>query len=332
MTTAPHSSSPDVIPVILDVDTGVDDALALILAVRHPMLDLRAVTCVSGNTNVDQVVANTQYVLDAAGAGDVPVARGATRPLLVPPHHATHVHGPDGLGGFSRPSDRRVVGMHAIDLLRRELMAAIGTGDAITVVPLAPMTNIALLLRTYPEVAPGIARIVFMGGSAQTGNATAVAEFNVFADPEAAAIAIAAAGELSIPITMYGLDVFNDVRIGRERAHAMRDSGDPAAQLAGALLENQMRVFGLDDATIGDAGAVCAVIDPEGVTTSNYSVRVETSGMHTRGQTVVDRRAWSGDKADDPTVTVGAHIDVALDVDGERHANVWLSSFAPPSR
>ena len=103
---ADNSTSP--IPVIMDVDTGVDDAFSLMFAVRHPGIDLRAVTCVAGNTNVEQVVANTLYVLDAAGAGDIPVGRGSAYPLVVPPAHAAHVHGGDGLGGFSRPSDRRV--------------------------------------------------------------------------------------------------------------------------------------------------------------------------------------------------------------------------------
>ncbi len=326
---SPQRSAAGPTAVILDVDTGIDDALAIMLAVRHPDLELRAITCVSGNVNVDQVVANTQYVLDAAGAGHVPVARGATRPLLAAPHHATHVHGPDGLGGFSRPSDRRVEKIHAIELLRRELMGAIGTGDLITLVPMAPQTNIALLLRTYPEVAPGIARIVFMGGSASVGNATATAEFNIFADPEGAAVAIAAAGELNIPMTMYGLDVFNDVVVTREKAHSLRDCGDPAAQLAGALLEFQMQVFGVTETTIGDAGAVCAVIDPEGLTTSRHAVRVETSGTHTRGQTVVDRRTWDGDVADDPTPTAGAEVDIALDVDAELFRDIWLSAFSP---
>ena len=116
------------IPIIMDVDTGIDDAMSLMFAVRHPDIDLRAVTCVVGNTGVDQVAANTRYVLDAAGAGDIPVARGSARPMLVPPADASHVHGPDGLGGFSRPSDRRMSPYSAVELLRRELMAAVGTG------------------------------------------------------------------------------------------------------------------------------------------------------------------------------------------------------------
>src|SRR6476661_4381335 len=115
MTTAP--GTPDPIPVILDVDTGVDDTYALMLAARSPRLDLRAVTCVSGNTPVDNVVANTAYVLDVCGAAEIPVARGAARPLLATLHHASEIHGADGIGGFSRPSDRRIERLHAVELL-----------------------------------------------------------------------------------------------------------------------------------------------------------------------------------------------------------------------
>ena len=207
----------------MDVDTGIDDAFALMFAVRHPAIDLRAVTCVAGNTGVDQVVANTCYVLDAAGAGEIPLGRGAAHPLLAAPADAGQFHGGDGLGGFSRQSDRRTrppVGG------RPAAARAVGRGGdrrPVTVVATAPLTNIALLLRAHPEVAAGIERLVFMGGSAVAGNVTAVAELNVFHDPEAAAITLAAARDLDIPVTMYGLDVFEQVLVDRER-------GGPAAR------------------------------------------------------------------------------------------------------
>ena len=315
------------IPLILDVDTGVDDALALMLAARHPQVDLRAVTCVAGNAPVEKVVANTLYVLDTAGAGEVPVARGAARPLLASPQHAEHVHGADGLGGFSRPSDRRASTLSAVELLRHQLLAAVGTGERITLVPLAPLTNIALLLRTHPEVAAGIERIVFMGGSASSGNATAVAEFNVWNDPEAAAIVLAACGELEIPVTMYGLDVFMAVTVTGTDAGRLRELPDPAAQLAGSLIDHQREVFGSDAVTIGDAGAVCAVIDPQGLATTAYPVRVEVGSGYARGQTIVDRRDWEGDVDADPHGVPAATVDVALDVAAARYASLWLGAF-----
>ena len=316
------------VPVIMDVDTGVDDAMSLLFAVRHPGIDLRAVTCVAGNAGVDQVAANTLYVLDAAGAADIPVARGAARPLLVPPADAAHVHGIDGLGGFSRPSDRRLSALPAVELLRRELMAAVGTGEKITLVPSAPLTNIALLLRTHPEVAAGIERILFMGGSATVGNVTVAAEFNIWHDPEAAAIALTAAGELDIPVTMYGLDVFNDVVITRDEAAELRRHLDPGAQLAGSLIEFACDTYDSDAATIGDAGTVCAVVDPDGLATEIWPVQVELGNGMARGQTLVDRRSWIGDlKADPhPHLARPTMVDVALGVDARRYADLWLAT------
>jgi pyrimidine-specific ribonucleoside hydrolase len=312
-------------PVILDVDTGVDDALALLFAVRHPGLDLRAVTCVAGNVGVDQVVRNTMYVLDAAGAGEVPVAKGAGRPLLAGVHPLDPWHGTDGLAGFGRPSDRRVCPWSAVELLRRELLAAVGTGERITLVPLAPMTNIALLLRAHPEVAAGIERIVFMGGSASAGNATAVAEFNVWHDPEAAAIALAAAGDLDIPLTMYGLDVFEKPRLTADDVNDRRRPGDPGAELAAVAIGEMCRLHDMFDATIGDAGAVCAVADPAGLVTKRLAVRVDPSTGIGRGQTVVDRRERSGGPREwNPQSRPATEIDVAVGVDADRYVELWL--------
>lgn len=251
------------LPVILDVDTGVDDACALLLAALHPQVDLRGVTCVSGNASVDDVVRNTLTVLDIAGRTDVPVAWGAVRPLLEPVSDARHVHGDDGMAGLGWPtSDRHPDGRHAVELLRDLLRDAVteGTDGRITLVPLAPLTNIALLLRTYPEVASGLREIVFMGGAAHVGNATASAEFNVWHDPEAAAIVLESAAELDIPVVMYGLDVFYDVFFSRERAaELIAVGGRGPAELAGRLIDYQCSRFGQADATVGDAGAVCAV-------------------------------------------------------------------------
>jgi pyrimidine-specific ribonucleoside hydrolase len=315
------------VPVVLDVDTGVDDACALLLAARHPGLDLRAVTCVAGNADVDQVVRNTLIVLQAAGRPDVPVARGAQRPLLEPARPARHVHGEDGMGDLGRPAPLGVADpRHAVVLLRDVLLDAAARGRPITLVPLAPMTNVALLLRTFPEAAAGLARIVFMGGSGATGNATAAAEFNVWHDPEAAAVVLDAAATLGVPVTMYGLDVFGDVRVGLDAARELAARADPAARLAGELIDFQCRRFGTPDATIGDAGAVCAVADPEGLRTRRLPVRVELAGTWTRGQTVVDQRLEGLDLAHDPHGIAPTLVDVAVGVDAPRFADLWLDA------
>ncbi len=316
------------LPVILDVDTGVDDACALLLAALHPQVDLRAVTCVGGNAGVDDVVRNTLTVLDIAGRAGIPVARGAARPLLEPARDARHVHGDDGMADLGWPcSDRPPDGRHAVELLR-DLLTGTAQEDRagrITLVPLAPLTNIALLLRTYPEVAAGLREIVFMGGAAHVGNATASAEFNVWHDPEAAAIVLESAAELDIPVVMYGLDVFYDVRVSRERAAELTSVGGRGpAELAGRLIDYQCSRFGTPDATIGDAGAMCAVIDRSGLTTTRLPVRVELAGTYSRGRTVVDRRDWAGDLAHDVLAAPLAWVEVGLSVDGDRYAELWL--------
>jgi pyrimidine-specific ribonucleoside hydrolase len=321
------------IPVVLDVDTGVDDACALLLAALHPSLDLKAVTCVAGNVGVDQVARNTLMVLAAAGRSDVPVAGGAARPLLEPAREARHVHGEDGLGDLDHaalglpPVTKERDPRHAVELLRDVLLEAAGSGERITLVPTAPQTNIALLLRTYPEAAEGLRRIVFMGGSASRGNATASAEFNVWHDPEATAVVLDAAHELGIEVTMYGLDVFYDVRVSRADARDLLGAEHPASRLAGALVDFQCDRFGEDDATIGDAGAVCAVVDPEGMVTARHPVHVELGGSRTRGQTVVDQRTWAGDLEHDEHAPSPALVDVALRVDGARWRSLWLSTL-----
>ena len=313
-------------PIVLDVDTGVDDACALLLAALHPDLDLRAVTCVGGNAGLADVVANTLTVLDVCDRRDVPVAAGAARPLLEKPVDARHVHGDDGMGDLDWPrSTRSPEGRHAVELLRDVLLQAAEDGQPITLVPLAPMTNIALLLRTHPEVARGLRRIVFMGGAAHVGNATASAEFNVFHDPEAAAITLDACADLGIEVVMYGLDVFYGPRVSLQQARelvAAPDSG-PAA-LAGRLIAFQCERFGDTSATLGDAGAVCAVLEPDGLTTERLPVRVELAGTWSRGRTIVDRRDWDGNLAHDPHGQAPATIDVGLEVDGDRYAAIWL--------
>lgn len=318
MTTTPQ-------PVILDVDTGVDDALALLLAVRHPALDLRAVTCTGGNAPLAQVVQNTLRVLDAAGAGPVPVAAGAHRPLLETPQHAAAIHGADGLADLGLPTSTRTPEpVHAVELLRRTLTES---AEPITLISLAPLTNIALLLRTHPEVRDRIARVVMMGGAVGTGNATAAAEFNVWHDPEAAAIVL---GE-GLDVLMYGLEPFYRVSVTHADVERLCAADAPAPRTAGALLTHLIAIDATEErvaddrVAIGDAGAVCAAIDPAPLVTRVAPVEVALAPGATRGQTVVDLRTMEG--ADISEARAVPPATVVLDADPEPYRRLFLEAL-----
>ena len=304
-------------PVILDVDTGIDDAFALLFAVRHPEIELLGVTCVDGNTNVDQVVANTLKVLDAAGAGNIPVARGAVRPLLGQSHYAEYVHGADGMGDLGgSPSLRTVDRRSAVELIR-DLIE--GSPIPVTLVPLAPLTNIALFLRAFPETAKKLKGILLMGGSASAGNATPAAEFNIWHDPEAAAIVF----QSGVPITMYGLDVFMRPGITAAEARKLQQSNDVCAVFAGSLISAFIERIG-SPVTLGDAGAVVAVIAPELISFTRFDVVVDTSAGPSRGQTICDRRLPLELEIEPLRLVDSSSVNVAMDLDVEAIRQMWL--------
>lgn len=310
------------IEVLIDVDTGVDDALALSFAALHPAINLRAVTCVAGNTSLDNVYRNTRAVLAVAGAGHVPVARGASRPLIAAPRDAAHVHGHNGLAGLELAVPDGGSDIHAVELMRREILAS---PTPPTLIALAPLTNVALLLRMYPDVAARLGRIVFMGGSASIGNATPVAEFNSWADPEAVAIVV----DSGIPTVMYGLDVFYSAAVSEDDVATLERSSRPVAQLCAKLFRHmavkdsdQKRIPDGTIAALGDAGTVCAVVDPAGLTTRRFPVSVCTDGARSRGQTIVDRRSHRGE-SELNGASLGQPVDVALAVDGARFAQLF---------
>lgn len=307
--------------MILDVDTGVDDAYAVLFAALHPAINLLGITCVDGNTHVDQVVANTLKVLDAAQAGDIPVARGATRPLLGPSQYAEYVHGADGMGDLGiAPSTRQVDPRSAIELLR-DLIE--GSKDLVTLVPIAPLTNIAIFLRAFPETAKKIHRIVLMGGSTSAGNATPVAEFNVWHDPEAAAIVFSS----GVPITMYGLDVFMRPGISSQEASVLKSSSEPSAQFAGQLIEAFIERLHISPLTLGDYGAVVAAIYPELFTTQMFDVVVDTSSGPARGQTICDRRDDFLKDLEPLGLENPAKVRVVMDLDVEAVRQLWLKTI-----
>ena len=315
------------IPVVLDVDTGLDDSLALLLAARSPALDLLGVTCVTGNVTVDKVVDNTLKVLAVAGRGDVPVAIGRDQPLLEKVVSAAYVHGEDGLGGLNSSlpvPDRAPEPAHAVDFLADLLATA---SEPVTLIPLGPLTNIAVLLRERPEAAGGIHRIVLMGGAVGAGNASAVGEFNIRQDPEAAEIVLTS----GLDVTLYTWDVFTQVTFSAAEVAGMMSSDSSSAQLAGQLMDFMLRNFDRTETSIGDAGAVASVIEPEGLETRQWPMRVELTGTWTRGMTVADQRPgdWvHKESAWQPPM--GNLVSVSTAVDVERFRTLFRQAVENP--
>ncbi|GIV80209.1 MAG: nucleoside hydrolase [Litorilinea sp.] len=303
------------IPVILDVDTGFDDALALLLALRAPQLEVLGITCVVGNQRLPQVVTNTLKILDVAEAPEIPVAAGMTLPLLEPLRTPMLLHGRDGMADLGLPpSSRRPVEVHAVEFLRQALAAAT---RPVTLIALAPLTNIAVFLRMYPELHSRVGQLMIMGGTyAAAGNTTPLAEFNIRHDPEAAAVVLAS----GLPIRLYTLDVFRRVAIRREEIEQFIAQPDPVAQVAGRILRHSCDYFRSDRALIGDAGAVAAVIEPEGVQGERLPITVELGGTISRGQTAVDRRPpESRARLREWCEPAPAEVDVIHTVDAARY-------------
>jgi inosine-uridine nucleoside N-ribohydrolase len=289
-------------PILLDCDPGHDDAIALLLALASPELELLGVTTVAGNQTLEKTTANAIRVLDFVGRDDIPVAAGAAAPLVRPPFVAAYVHGETGLDGPDLPPPQREpLPQHAADFLAEQIRARDG---AVTLVPTAPLTNIALLFALHPDARPE--RIVLMGGAIAEGNVTPAAEFNVWADPEAAARVFAS----GIDVTMIGLDVTHKALF--TPAHAQRLEGR-TGEVVRALLqfygEFHRKQYGWDGSPIHDAVAVAHVARPDLVDTVERGVEVDTGPELSRGRTYVDlwrRAGWEPN----------AHVAVGIDADG----------------
>jgi inosine-uridine nucleoside N-ribohydrolase len=270
-------------PIVIDCDPGHDDAIAILLALASPEVELRGVTTVAGNQTLEKTTRNALKVLELAGRADIPVAAGADAPLRRTLRVAAHVHGESGLDGPLLPEPTtQVVPAHAADFLA-ELIE-----PGVVLVPTGPLTNVALMLERHPDVRDRLQRIVWMGGAIGEGNVTPAAEFNAFVDPEAAA----AVFESGIPVTMIGLDVTHKALFTRAHADRLRDTG--AAGRAVAELSDFFQLFhesryAFDGSPIHDALAVAHVVDPTLVTTVNCNISIETASSYCDGRTVVDR-------------------------------------------
>ena len=270
--------------LLVDCDPGLDDALALLLAHGDPNLELVAVTTVGGNVGVDKTTRNALQIRDYLGFVDVPIARGAGEPLLGDTQSAEHVHGEGGLGSVILPDARgKAVDEDAVDFLIHTLRASPGE---IRLVATGPLTNIALALRKEPRIVDWVASFTIMGGSYTRGNATPAAEFNIYADPVAAAEVFAARWTT----TMVGLDLTLQAVVNDEVVERMKKLGAlgtdfviPLATFWTNPLEDEW-----DGQALHDVCAVAFVARPDLFVSKTARVDVETTGEFTNGETVVD--------------------------------------------
>ncbi|MCX4960691.1 nucleoside hydrolase [Streptomyces virginiae] len=280
------------VPIIIDCDPGHDDALAIMLAAADPAVDLLAITTVAGNQTLDKTTLNARRVCTVAGITDVPIAAGCDRPLVQPLGVAADVHGVSGLDGPTFPAPTvDVVPEHAVDLIHRLLAEH---PEPVTLVPTAPLTNIALLLTRYPQDASRIREIVLMGGSTERGNRTPAAEFNILTDPEAADIVFRS----GVPVTMCGLNVTHQALATPEVVARFVALGTPLGQTCADLLAyfgaTYRELWGFPSPPLHDPVAVARVIDPGLVHCVDAQVVVELHGRYTRGATVVDLHRSTG--------------------------------------
>jgi inosine-uridine nucleoside N-ribohydrolase len=291
-------------PVILDVDPGHDDAVALMLACGHQDLDLLAVTTVAGNVPIEKTTRNTLRVLSLVGCTHVPVGVGASEPLVRPLHTAEDIHGKSGLDGPEEipeagfePDERGAVALIA-DTLR-------ASTEPVTLVPVGPLTNVAAFLHEHPDLKERIARISLMGGSMGLGNTTPAAEFNIYVDPEAAREVF----ESGLPITMSGLDITHQAGAGPDERAQLRATGRVGGVVAGFLAyfaATYERVFGFDAPPLHDPVAVAAVLEPGLLKTRPMRVDIECESDLTRGETVCDFYGVTGSA---PNAEVGVDLD-----------------------
>lgn len=314
--------------LILDVDTGTDDAVALMLAALHPDLELVAATTVQGNVPVELCTENSLRVFDAIGA-DVPVYEGARRPMLRPDFPVPREQGREsGIHGEYLdlpPARSRKQRERAVDFLIDTYMSA--EGEEIVLVPVGPLTNVALAMAVEPRIIERIPRTIIMGGGHEIGNVTPAAEFNIWADPEAAKVVLSSGLR---NLMLVPLDATHKALVTLDDCRRLRELGTPAGNATATVVERRIAGYNAyqpmaiaDAAPVHDALCVAAIVDPSVITTQPFHADVETSGELTVGRTVIDTHRRRG---------MDPNADVALDADGEKFVRMMMETFArtPP--
>lgn len=274
-------------PIIIDTDPGIDDAVAIAIALFSEELDVKLITTVAGNVSLDKVTYNTLRLLKFFQK-EVPVAKGAAEPLILPLMDASNVHGKSGMEGFDfeEPDDHLLLEENAVNAMRRVIMES---DEPITLVPIAPLTNIALLLKVYPEVKANIREIVMMGGSAGRGNKGVMSEFNVATDPEAAKIVF----NSGLPLVMAGLDVGWNALVLPEDSAKLPQLGE-VGRMAYCLFQKYRGGSMKTGLKMYDSCAMAYLLKPEMYEIAETYVDVELAGTMTAGCTLVDLKGYLG--------------------------------------
>ncbi|UOE43132.1 nucleoside hydrolase [Agromyces larvae] len=293
------------LPVILDCDPGHDDVFALWFAAGHPTLDLRAVTTVGGNVPLEFTQHNARVALTVAGVTDVPVAAGASGPLERALQTAEWIHGANGLGGPEPPEPTVPLDPRTATELMADTLAE--ASEPVAIIATGPITNVAVLLRDRPELAPRIREIVWMGGSTERGNATPYAEFNALVDPEALDLVVRS----GVPFTMVGLNVTHTALVTgavRSRIAALGSrTGAFGDELLDFFCRTNDEVFGMPDGPLHDPVAVAVLADPGCVEVVRTRLDIELAGTETAGATSVD---FDGMLRREPNANVAVALDV----------------------
>lgn len=288
--------------VVIDTDPGIDDAAAILLAVASPRIELVGLTTVAGNSPLSVTTPNALRLLELAGVPSVPVAAGADRPLVQPPptDRSASVHGEDGLGGVLAVAPAaRPVPRHAADFI-----ADAALESTITLVAIAPLTNVALALALHPELEGRIDRLLVMGGARREGNMTPAAEFNIWADPEAAARVFGA----GIPLTLLPLDITHQALLTEAELHRMAGSGKVGSALAEmvAFYEHRhLHDYGDSFAPLHDVLAVLPLVAESAITFEDAEISVDCGASVSRGATLVT----TGGRMASPNAVVGVELD-----------------------
>jgi len=293
--------------ILIDCDPGHDDMMAIMLACASAELELAGVTTVAGNQTGEKTYRNALRTLTLIGRTDIPVARGADKPLLRPLTVAPEIHGVSGLDGADLPEPSfQGIAESAASFIVRTLM---GSHDPLTLVPTGPLTNVALALLEEPKLAGKLERIVLMGGAVADSNISPAAEFNIYVDPEAAKIVFGS----GIPIVMVGLDVTNKALLSFMDIDEMASWKGRVSRVVAPLLrffaQANRDIFGFAGAPLHDALAVAHLLRPEVIRTRRMNVEIETAGELTRGRTVADVYGISGRA---PNAEVALEVDLPL--------------------